>query len=75
MLCTERTGGQIDRGQQGQSYGWVSEWWSKLGVQTYRTELEIAICEGSNGLGLGELNLYQHNSWQLNTLRTGHLNC
>jgi len=47
MLCTERTGGQMNRGQQGKSYGWVSEWWGKLGVQTYKTELEIAICKGS----------------------------
>ena len=37
----------MDRGQQGQSYGWVSEWRGKLGVQTYRTELEIAICKSS----------------------------
>lgn len=37
----------MDRGQQGQSYGCVGEWWGKLGVQTYRTELEITIYKGS----------------------------
>jgi len=72
MLCTERTDGQIHRGEHGRAMAGSVSGGVNWGCRHIEKNLKYPFIRGVNMRvvrgkiqWIGELNLYQHNSWQL----------